>query len=320
MTSRRLGRPQPRTRDTLPHAASPSPLAGAVRSRRTRGGAGTIGRRRAGPVWLFDLDNTLHHASHAIFPHINREMTAFIERTLSVDRDTANRLRVVYTRRYGAALLGLVRRHGIDAHAFLREVHPSETLTEMVRGERGLRRTLSMLPGRKVVLTNGPSAYAHTILEALGIRGYFERVIAIEDMRRGSHWQAKPERTVMRRVLRQVGVPLAHASRATLVEDTHGHLKRYRRLGIRTVWITGFIPVRNTPARRASQAALLAAQARQDAARAAEGMATTNAAAHTPSEGEAAMRPQLVAPQRITASRPHYVDHRVRTLAKLHRR
>ncbi len=317
MSSRRLGRPQPRARGTSPRTASPASRPNAVRSQRTRHGAGTIGRRRAGPVWLFDLDNTLHHASHAIFPHINREMTAFIERTLSVDRDTANRLRVVYTRRYGAALLGLVRRHGIDAHAFLREVHPSDTLTEMVRGERGLRRTLSLLPGRKVVLTNGPSDYAHTILEALGIRRYFERVIAIEDMRRGSHWQAKPERTVMRRVLRQVGVPLAHASQATLVEDTHGHLKRYRSLGIRTVWITGFIPVRNTPARRASQAALLAAQASQEAARVGAAGAAPDAAS---TDSASSMRQQLVAPQRITASRPHYVDHRVRTLAKLHRR
>ena len=30
------------------------------------------------PVWLFDLDNTLHHASHAIFPAINKGMTQYI--------------------------------------------------------------------------------------------------------------------------------------------------------------------------------------------------------------------------------------------------
>ena len=34
------------------------------------------------PVWLFDLDNTLHHASHAIFPQINRLMTAYVARVL----------------------------------------------------------------------------------------------------------------------------------------------------------------------------------------------------------------------------------------------
>ena len=36
----------------------------------------------ASPVWLFDLDNTLHNASAHIFPHINRSMTAYLERHL----------------------------------------------------------------------------------------------------------------------------------------------------------------------------------------------------------------------------------------------
>ena len=53
------------------------------------------------PVWLFDLDNTLHHASHSIFPQINRAMTQYIIDTLQVDRDEANRMRVGYTERYG---------------------------------------------------------------------------------------------------------------------------------------------------------------------------------------------------------------------------
>jgi FMN phosphatase YigB (HAD superfamily) len=57
-----------------------------------------ISRRRRvkqrGPVWLFDLDNTLHHASHEIFPAINKAMTQYIIDTLNVDLDEANRLRV----------------------------------------------------------------------------------------------------------------------------------------------------------------------------------------------------------------------------------
>lgn len=62
------------------------------------------------PVWLFDLDNTLHHASHAIFPAINAAMTQYIVDTLQVERDEANRLRTGYTQRYGAALLGQIGR------------------------------------------------------------------------------------------------------------------------------------------------------------------------------------------------------------------
>ena len=36
------------------------------------------------PVWLFDLDNTLHDATPHIFPHINRAMTAYVAEALGV--------------------------------------------------------------------------------------------------------------------------------------------------------------------------------------------------------------------------------------------
>jgi pyrimidine 5'-nucleotidase len=192
------------------------------------------------PVWLFDLDNTLHHASHAIFPAINRGMTQYIIDRLGVDIDEANRLRTGYTQRYGATLLGLVRHHPVDAADFLHVVHDFADLSSMVRAERGLARMIRGLPGRKIVLTNAPSIYAHAVLNELGIAKLFERVIAIEDMQdRSGYWRAKPDASMLRRAMRRANVPLADA---VLVEDTRGHLKRYKRLGIRTVWITGHLP------------------------------------------------------------------------------
>jgi pyrimidine 5'-nucleotidase len=195
--------------------------------------------RRRGPVWLFDLDNTLHHASHEIFPAINTAMTQYIIDTLGVDLSEANRLRVAYTQRYGATLLGLVRHHPVDATHFLHVVHTFADLKSMVRAERGLARLLRELPGRKIVLTNGPSLYARAVLDELGIAKLFERVIAIEDMQNRGYWRAKPDAAMLRRAMRQAHVPL---SAAVLVEDTRGHLKSYKRMGIRTVWITGHLP------------------------------------------------------------------------------
>ncbi|MGS0892996.1 pyrimidine 5'-nucleotidase [Burkholderia stagnalis] len=197
-------------------------------------------RPRAGsPVWLFDLDNTLHHASHAIFPEINRAMTQYIIDALQVERAEADRLRTDYTQRYGAALLGLARHHPIDPHDFLRVVHTFADLPAMVRAERGLARILAALPGRKLVLTNAPEDYARAVLRELRIERLFERVIAIEHMRDRRAWRAKPDHAMLRRTLRA-----AHARVADtiLVEDTRGHLKRYKRLGIGTVWITGHLP------------------------------------------------------------------------------
>ena len=200
-----------------------------------------------GPVWLFDLDNTLHHASHAIFAQINRAMTDYIERALHVTRAEADRLRVDYTRRYGAALIGLVRHHPVDPNDFLAEVHRFADLRSMLRAERGLAKLLRTLPGRKIVLTNGPQAYARAVLDELGIARLFERVIAIEQMRDRGRWRAKPDTAMLRRALRRAHV---RPQEATLVEDTRGHLKRYKRLGLRTVWMVGHLP----PAPRAAGA------------------------------------------------------------------
>ena len=191
------------------------------------------------PVWLFDLDNTLHRASHAIFPAINRGMTEYIIEALQVDIDEANRLRTGYTQRYGAALLGLTRHHSLDAHDFLKFVHTFPDLGSMIRHERGVARLVAALPGRKIVLTNAPETYARAVLAELGIERLFERVIAIEHMRDRRQWRAKPDHAMLRRAMRDAHVSLKDA---ILVEDTRSHLKNYRRLGLSTVWITGHLP------------------------------------------------------------------------------
>lgn len=48
------------------------------------------------PVWLFDLDNTLHDASAAAFADINRGMTRYIVDALRLDEAEADALRRRY--------------------------------------------------------------------------------------------------------------------------------------------------------------------------------------------------------------------------------
>src|SRR5512134_2702578 len=88
-------------------------------------------------VWFFDLDNTLHDASHAIMGTIDRRMTDYVVRHLEVEESHANHLRLTYWRRYGATLLGLMRHHAVDPHHFLRETHDFDVV-QMMRAERGL--------------------------------------------------------------------------------------------------------------------------------------------------------------------------------------
>ncbi len=185
----------------------------------------------AAPVWLFDLDNTLHNASANIFPHINRRMTDYLERHLSLTRDEANALRVHYWHRYGATLLGLVRHHGTDPHHFLRETHRFEKLRELVVFERALRGMLKALPGRKIVFSNGPYRYALEVLRATGLQRCFSDVVGIEQMR----FHPKPGVRAFRHLLHDHRLT---PQRCILVEDTAENLRTARRLGMRTVLVS----------------------------------------------------------------------------------
>jgi putative hydrolase of the HAD superfamily len=103
----------------------------------------------AKPVWLFDLDNTLHNASQHIFPRINVAMTEFVSHKLNLSLDDANEVRQRFWRQYGATLLGLVKHHGIDMAEFLCEAHPFPDMHEIVSRHNMLIRPYADCPGEK---------------------------------------------------------------------------------------------------------------------------------------------------------------------------
>lgn len=210
-------------------------LRGRTGARRPTAAAEVARPARRRLVFFFDLDDTLHDASHAIFRQIDTRMTDYVERHLEVDRGEANRLRTLYWHRYGATLLGLVRHHAVDATHFLRETHDFD-VAALVRAERGLTRLFARLPGRKVLLTNAPMAYASEVLRALAVHRHFRSRYTIESMRLHGTFRPKPSRMMLRAMLARERVPAAHA---VLVEDSAANLKAARALGFRTVLMTG---------------------------------------------------------------------------------
>ena len=183
------------------------------------------------PVWLFDLDNTLHNASAHIFPHINRAMREYIERHLAIDTEAANRLRQDYWRRYGATLLGLMRHHDTDPRHFLWETHQFPDLRRMVVYERHLRHALRRLPGRKIVFSNGPRHYAEAILDITGLDHCFDALYAVDNVR----FQPKPMITGFLHLLRSERL---EPSRCIMVEDSLDNLVTAKKLGMKTVWVS----------------------------------------------------------------------------------
>ncbi|MGE8602189.1 pyrimidine 5'-nucleotidase [Bordetella trematum] len=210
-----------------------------MRTRRQLSGPATRPRRSpgappsAGRLWLFDLDNTLHDTSHAIFPRIDAGMTQAVAEALEVDAPTADRLRTLYWKRYGATVIGLVRHHGVDPHAFLHRSHDFD-VAPLVRAEKALADKLRRLPGRKVLLTNAPLHYARAVLRHLGILHCFDALWGIEQMRLHGEFRPKPSPALLRHVLAREGVP---AWRTVLVEDTLDNLRSARQVGMRTVHV-----------------------------------------------------------------------------------
>lgn len=190
------------------------------------------------PVWIFDLDNTLHDASPHIFPHINRSMTAYLQEHLQLDEAAANALRVHYWQRYGATLSGLMRHHGTRPEHFLWHTHQFPELERMVLREPRLRHVLKTLPGRKLVFSNAPQHYAHAVLKLLRIDGLFDGVMAMEQTR----YRPKPDSSGFMRLLRRHRL---RAAQCVMVEDSAENLQAAKRLGMRTVWVTA--ETRNPP-------------------------------------------------------------------------
>lgn len=187
--------------------------------------------KQSNSVWLFDLDNTLHNASSAIFPTIDSLMTRSIAQLLAIDSQQADQLRHDYWQRYGATLIGLIKHHQVCPTQFLHLSHDFE-LDLLVDKEPHLKRHLQRLPGKKMILTNAPANYAHRVLLELNIHSVFDRVFSIEDMFLQQRCRPKPSAGLMHQLIHELHAP---ADSIIFVDDTLRNLKAAHNLGIRTV-------------------------------------------------------------------------------------
>ncbi|MQR00559.1 pyrimidine 5'-nucleotidase [Glaciimonas soli] len=196
------------------------------------------------PLWLFDLDNTLHNASYAIFPAIHENMNRYLARVLGVDgvdadAATVDATRTKYWQLYGATLLGMIKHHQVRPEDFLREAHRFDDLHGMIRGERGLINLLKRLPGRKILLTNAPLDYSQQIMRHFGLQRHVAKHISIESMFVHGQLRPKPSPQLLRKICSRERISPQHC---ILVEDTLANLKSAKKVGMRTVWVTGYLP------------------------------------------------------------------------------
>lgn len=182
------------------------------------------------PVWLFDLDNTLHRADAGIFQLINREMTAYLAQHLDLSLQAASDLRQHYWHEYGATLAGLQKHHPhIDIEDFLRASHPTEAVRAALVAEIALPNALSQIKGARVIFSNGPSFYVREILEALSIQDLFNATFGCDDF--GLRY--KPHPSAYLSVCLQLNI---QPTQCVMVDDSADNLHTAKQLGMKTVW------------------------------------------------------------------------------------
>lgn len=182
------------------------------------------------PVWLFDLDNTLHNAEAGIFYIINRAMTDYMARRLNLSEEAASDLRQEYWHQYGATLAGLQIHHPeIDICEFLRESHPIAQILAKLQGMEGTEAALGCLKGRKAVFSNGPSFYVRAVIGALDLDAHFEAQFGTD----GFGLLYKPNPQAYLNVCRLLDT---EPERCIMVDDSADNLHQAKALGMKTVW------------------------------------------------------------------------------------
>jgi len=178
--------------------------------------------------WVFDLDNTLYPPSADLFGLVEPRMTHWISAHLAITPAEADHLREDLYLRHGSTVAGLVAEHRIAPDPFLDHVH--DVPMDHLRPDPALAALIRALPGRRVVHTNAPRAYAARVLAARGLDLVFDAVYGVED----AEYQAKPRAAAFEAVFARDGIP---PHRAAMFEDDPRNLLIPHERGMKTVLV-----------------------------------------------------------------------------------
>jgi putative hydrolase of the HAD superfamily len=179
-------------------------------------------------TWIFDLDNTLYPSSCRLFDQIHARMTRFIAERFDLSLEAALALQKTYFREHGTTLRGLMTVDRIDPNDFLAYVH--EIDLACVPPDPVLVEALAILPGRKIVHTNGSERHAERLLDHLGIARSFCGIFDIA----AAGYEPKPALAGYRELQRRHDVM---PETALMVEDMVKNLVPAAILGMTTAWV-----------------------------------------------------------------------------------
>ena len=186
--------------------------------------------------WLFDLDNTLYSPDTGIFSQIDKKMKKFISVKLNLSEEKSFKLQKYYYSKYGTTLFGLMKHHKINPEEFCNFVHDVD-FRKLEKSEE-LKSKLQMLPGKKIIYTNGDYNYALKILKALGVSEVF---LDIFDIKKSCYFPKPMEKSINILIKKYKIKP----KKSVYFDDLEKNLAFASSLGITTIHISKIVQNKN---------------------------------------------------------------------------
>ena len=179
-------------------------------------------------TWVFDLDNTLYPYHLNLWQQVDERIRDYIARYLKVTAEEAFRLQKDYYKRYGTSMRGLMTEHGMEPDDFLDFVHQIDH--SPLTPNAALGAAIEVLPGRKLILTNGTRRHADAVLARLELDRHFDDVFDIV----AAELEPKPSPKTYDRFLKAHNVD---AAKTAMFEDLARNLVVPHALGMTTVLV-----------------------------------------------------------------------------------
>ena len=178
---------------------------------------------------LCDLDETLYPSRSGLMQAVTERINRYMVEQMGFTPEVTQHLRRAFHEQYGTTLRGLIVNYGIDPEGYLAFVHDLP-LMKYLAPDPTLGEVLGNIPLRKVVFTNASREHAEGVLNILGVRHHFERIIDVRDF----HYHSKPDPLAYQRMLELLATT---PGQCIFVEDSLRNLAPARALGMATVWV-----------------------------------------------------------------------------------
>jgi putative hydrolase of the HAD superfamily len=178
---------------------------------------------------LCDLDNTLYPPDSGVMAAVGQRMVRYIIERVDIPPQDAAQLKLRYYQQYGTTMRGLILHHGIDPEDYLAFVH-DVPLEDYLQPTPDLNRMLTSIPLRKAVFTNADGGHARRVLDLLGVRQHFERIVDVRNI----GFNCKPHLSAYRRIL---DILDTRADECIMADDSAENLAPAKALGMLTVFV-----------------------------------------------------------------------------------